>query len=121
LTTGDDEKLRALIDACVGLLEVGLALSCPRSANGSFHPTEEQIGWAFGLCEASVQDLSLSDAETLAFTSIVFEQVFSPSGAKFVRDIVDDQASFLASIQEGGDAFLEWASTKKPPLPPLAT
>jgi hypothetical protein len=104
----------------VGLLTLGLTLSCRKDDDGNLLPTGEQIGWAFGLCDAPAHEIGLNDAERLAFVSMEFAEVFGEAGLNFIVDVVHDQGAYLPYMKQGGDAFLEWARTKKPPLPPIA-
>lgn len=107
------------VGVAAGTLSVGLELACKRGFLGSWKPTDNQIGFCFGFCDAISQNLRLDDIEALAFITVVFEELFKRKGSHYVGRVVGNQFAYQAAIIEGGQALKDWQNSGTPPLVPF--
>lgn len=105
------------VGVAAGTLSLGLQLTCERSFFGSWKPTNNQIGFCFGFCDAISQNLRLDDIEALAFITLVFELLFKRKGAQYVGKVVRNQLAYQEAIIEGGQALKDWQNSRTPPIP----
>lgn len=94
-------------------------ISVKRTFFGRPKPTDEQVGWAAGFCDAASQPHSLSDGEAFAFLCVAFEQAFEGSGKKCATSFLNNQDRYWPHMQAGGQAYLDWMNGDKPPIMPF--
>lgn len=109
------------IDAASTVLKIATMLSVKRGLFKRLHPTEGQLGWSYGFCDAFAQRVGLqSDKDFILFISMAFERVFGSKGITHFRNIALDQSHYRADIILGGTAHNKWLLDGTPPLMPMA-
>lgn len=108
----------AHIDLATSALALGLGLTAKKDAAGKFDPTIRQACFCWGFCDALSQQAKAEYAESIAFTAMVFSELFGEKCAPLIGDVVRHQESYIEWIVEGGNALLEWQRSEKPPIPP---
>ncbi|WP_156167412.1 hypothetical protein [Aurantiacibacter marinus] len=86
---------------------------------GTPKPTDQQIGWTAGFCDAATQSLGLDDAGVFAIMAVSFEAAFGKAGQKTLTRWLRDQSSFESGMIQGGNAYLDWMSGGQNPIMPL--
>jgi hypothetical protein len=106
------------VELATNVLSVGLILVCKKGFFGGLKPSNQQVGFCFGFCDAITQNRGYDQNRALAFITMVFESIFGRKGASYIGGVIKNQSAFATSMQEGGDAFFEWSKSGKPPIPP---
>lgn len=94
-------------------------LCCKKSLFGKYKLTDDQVGWAAGFCDAACQEFGLDEIASFAVTAVIFDNVFGKVGQIGFKRLLHSQQNFLASMQSGGNAYLNWGRSGNAPLMPF--
>lgn len=108
----------AHIEVATTALGLGLEMTAKKDAAGKYDPTIRQACFCWGFCDAMSQQAKAEHAESIAFTAMVFNELFGEKCAPLIGEIVRHEDSYIEWIIEGGNALLAWQRSEKPPIPP---
>jgi hypothetical protein len=86
----------------------------------SFPPlNNEQISWAFGVCDAYISSLNLDDEESLAYITVCFVDAYGDEmGSKYVGIALKNQIKLKDYVKQGGQSAHDFLRNNIFPIMP---
>lgn len=115
-------QIDKIIIGCSGLLKqtTCITLGTFYDPHKSFPPlNNEQISWAFGLCDAYISPLNFDDEESLAYITVCFVNAYGDEmGSKYLGTALKNQIKFKGCVKQGGQSANDFLKNNIFPIMP---
>ena len=115
-------QIDKIIIGCSGLLKqtTCITLGTFYDPHKSFPPlNNEQISWAFGLCDAYISPLNFDDEESLAYITVCFVNAYGDEmGSKYLGTALKNQIKFKGCVKQGGQSANDFLKKNIFPIMP---